>query len=68
MHRARFLLKRLRAHDMPLGFSDTDAVFHPEAAHTWHWADRFVVRFLRDAIGDRAHHTAPPDPMLQPET
>lgn len=34
LHRARFLLKRLRAHDMPLGFSDTDAVFHPEAAHT----------------------------------
>lgn len=68
LHRARFLLKRLRAHDMPLGFADTDAVFHPEAAHTWHWADRFTVRFLRDAIGDRAHRTSSTAPLLQPDT
>ena len=58
LHRARFLLKRLRSHDLPLGFADTNAVFHPDAAHTWHWADRFTVQFLRSAIGDRAKAAA----------
>ncbi|MES3629165.1 MAG: alpha/beta hydrolase-fold protein [Longimonas sp.] len=55
LHRGRFLLKRFRANDLPLGFDRADPVFHPEAAHTWHWTDRFVVRFLREAVGDKQH-------------
>lgn len=58
LHRGRFLLKRLRNDDFALGFSETDPVLHPDAAHTWHWADRFVVRFLREAVGDLQHADA----------
>ena len=57
LHRGRFLRKRLRNNDMPLGFADTDPVFHPDASHAWHWTDRFVVRFLREAVGDLQHES-----------
>ncbi len=44
--RARFFAKLLRERGLPLGFEGGDVVLHPEAAHTWHWADRFLVLFL----------------------
>ncbi len=53
LDRARFVVEQLQAHNLPLGFGDDDPIFHPAAAHTWHWADRFVVTFLQRALRQR---------------
>lgn len=47
--RAQFYRRLLIEKGIPLGFSDV--VFHPKAAHTWHWTDRFLVRFLKEMAG-----------------
>ena len=48
--RARLFVRLLRRRGLPLGFNGDDVVFHPEAAHTWHWTDRFLLVFLRGAL------------------
>ena len=47
--RARFLTALLRQKRCLLGFDQP--IFHEDAEHTWHWADRFLARFLLQAIG-----------------
>lgn len=49
LDRTRFFTARLREAGVPLGF-DGDVVLHPRAAHTWHWTDRFLARFLLRAL------------------
>jgi len=44
--RARFFVRLLRQHGLPLGFAGEDVIFHPDASHTWHWTDRFLLAFL----------------------
>jgi len=51
LDRARFVQKRMQQRGLPLGFGDQDIVYHPDAAHTWHWTDRFLVSFLKGAFG-----------------
>lgn len=46
--RSRYFADLLRARQIPLGFREV--VFHPDARHTWHWADRFLMRFLTAAL------------------
>jgi len=42
--RARFFVELLRERGVPLGRNQV--VFHEDARHTWHWADRFLGRVL----------------------
>lgn len=44
--RARFFVRLLQQHGLPLGFGGSDVIFHPDAAHTWHWTDRFLLTVL----------------------
>lgn len=44
--RARFFVRLLRRHGLPLGFDGDDVILHPDATHTWHWTDRFLMAFL----------------------
>ncbi len=46
--RAYGLVRLLRKKKLALGFKDV--LLHPEAAHSWHWNDRFVLAFLRAAF------------------
>ncbi len=46
--RATFFTRLARRRGLPLGFGDI--VFDPDAAHTWHWTDRFLLRFLHEAL------------------
>lgn len=46
--RARFFVRLLEKHDVPLGLDRV--VFHEKAKHTWHWADRFLGRVLADGM------------------
>jgi enterochelin esterase-like enzyme len=48
--RSRFFDRLLRRRGLRLGFGSP--VFHPHAAHNWHWTDRFLLRFLSGAIGN----------------
>ncbi len=41
----------LKQRGFTLGFKDV--LFHPDAAHAWHWNDRFVVEFLRAALAEK---------------
>lgn len=50
--RARFVKRLLRERGIPLGFSETTVVLHGDAAHTYAWADRFLVRVLLGVFGD----------------
>lgn len=50
--RSRFFVKLLRKYDIPLGFGGDDVIFHPEASHTWHWTDRFLLTFLAGVFTD----------------
>lgn len=54
--RARFFVNLLREKAIPVGFGQV--IFDAGAAHTWHWTDRFLTRFLEHALG-------PPDRSLQ---
>ena len=31
--------------------ASAETIFHPDAAHNWHWADRFLTTFLRQILG-----------------
>lgn len=46
--RARFLLSVLKKNDFRLG--GMKAILHRDARHTWHWADSFLIQFLRGAF------------------
>ncbi|NBC16120.1 MAG: hypothetical protein GVY18_02250 [Bacteroidetes bacterium] len=46
--RARYFVELLRDRDLPLGFERV--IIHPQAAHTWHWADRFLLTVLRRSL------------------
>ena len=46
--RTRFFSSLLRSHRIPLGF-DT-VLFDRKAEHTWHWTDRFLIRFLKRTL------------------
>src|SRR5690606_488632 len=35
--------------DRQISLSHDKVVFDPEATHSWHWADRFLLRFLSSA-------------------
>ena len=48
--RARFFVQLLRQHGLRIGFAGDDVIFHPEASHTWHWTDRFLMTFLAGAF------------------
>lgn len=43
--RCRYFAEHLAERGLPLGFDEV--VLAPGAAHTWYWADRFLVRFLQ---------------------
>lgn len=45
LDRTRFVVNLLREKNIPIGFEDF--TMSPDAAHTWHWTDRFLVQFLR---------------------
>ena len=47
--RAHALVGFLRERGLPLGYDET--VLDPEAAHTWHWTDRFLHDVLRRTLG-----------------
>ena len=47
--RAHFFVDLLRARGVPT--AGGEIVFHPEATHSWHWTDRFLLRFLEAALG-----------------
>jgi enterochelin esterase-like enzyme len=51
--RACFVARLLREHGIPLGFPN-EVVLDKEAAHTFAWADRFLVRILRGVFGNNA--------------
>ncbi|MDZ7266074.1 MAG: esterase family protein [candidate division KSB1 bacterium] len=46
--RAEHFRRLLQEKGCRLGFAQT--VLHPRAEHNWHWADRFLVRFLQEAL------------------
>lgn len=46
--RAYAIVRLMRKKGLRLGFRDV--VLHPDAAHSWHWNDRFVLDFLRAAL------------------
>ncbi len=46
--RARFFVDLLREKAIPVGFDEV--IFDADAAHTWHWTDRFLMRFLERAL------------------
>lgn len=48
--RAKGFVSLLRKKRLQLGFTGT--VFDADAAHTWHWADRFLVEFLTQAVAN----------------
>jgi hypothetical protein len=51
--RARFFVRLLRQHGLRLGFAGDDVIFHPDAAHTWHWTDRFLLAVLAGVFTER---------------
>ncbi|HYE58279.1 MAG TPA: alpha/beta hydrolase-fold protein [Rhodothermales bacterium] len=53
--RALALQRLLRRRGLPLGYDSV--VLHPEAAHTWHWCDRFLMDFLRDTLAQAPTRT-----------
>jgi hypothetical protein len=48
--RALALQRLMRRRALPLGYPSV--VLHPDAAHTWHWCDRFLMEFLRATLGE----------------
>lgn len=46
--RARFARRLLADRGVPVGFNTP--ILNPDAAHTYHWADRFVGRMLRRIV------------------
>jgi S-formylglutathione hydrolase FrmB len=46
--RATYFVKMLRKKAIPL--ASENVIFALDAAHTWHWADLFLIRFLSDAL------------------
>ncbi len=50
--RAKFFLSMLREKKFQVG--KMPAILHRDAAHTWHWADSFLVQFLRTAFSAAA--------------
>jgi enterochelin esterase-like enzyme len=46
--RSRYFGRLVRSKGLHLGFDSI--VFSPSAAHNWHWTDRFLIRFLREAL------------------
>jgi len=51
--RARFFVRLLRQHGLRVGFSGDDVIFHPDASHTWHWTDRFLLTVLTGVFADK---------------
>jgi S-formylglutathione hydrolase FrmB len=49
--RARFVRRLLQRHDVPTGYGG-DVILHEEAAHTYAWADRFLMRTLMGIFGE----------------
>ncbi len=54
--RARFFVALLRERGIRTGFDEI--VLDPTASHTWHWTDRFLIRFVHHAL---AYPAAPDD-------
>ncbi len=46
--RAHFLVDLLRRKGLDTGFDKI--ILDPDAAHTWHWTDTFLMRFLDEAL------------------
>ena len=46
--RARFFVDLLREKAIPIGFDEV--ILDADAAHTWHFADRFLMRFLERTV------------------
>ena len=57
--RTRHFVGMLKERRMPLLFDKI--VFHEKASHTWHWTDRFLLRFLERAF-DARYQTEPSGP------
>lgn len=55
--RAEQFCRLLAEKGCTLGFPQT--VFAARAAHNWHWADRFLMRFLQEALAPQPRRTRP---------
>ncbi len=63
--RARFFVWLLRQQGCRLGSNPIDVALHPDAAHSWHWADRFLMRFLAGVFGECDGATSAQDALAQ---
>lgn len=51
--RSKFYRELMQKNNIPVGVGEhyfKQVVFNPKAAHTWHWADRFLIRFLQATL------------------
>ncbi len=51
--RSKFYRELMQQKGIPVGAGEMyfkNVVFNPRAAHSWHWADRFLIRFLQATI------------------
>ncbi len=51
--RSRYYRELMREKGIRIGAGEVyfkHVVFNPKAAHTWHWADRFLIRFLQATL------------------
>ncbi len=62
--RALALQTLLRESSLPLGYESV--VLHPDAAHTWHWCDRFLGEWLLTVLGTSTE-APPPLPEAAPD-
>ena len=51
--RAEFYQQLLLEKGIPLGFDEV--LFHEDASHSWHWADKFLISFLSGVFGSEMH-------------
>lgn len=52
LDRSAYYKELIQEHGIPTGFEKL--VFNPAARHSWHWADRFLIRFLQATLKDPA--------------
>ena len=59
--RAHFFVDMLRQRGLSIGFGEI--IFDPTASHTWHWTDRFLIRFVHFALA----YPGSPDALFRSE-
>lgn len=59
--RAHFFVDLLRRRGLRTGFAEI--IFDPTASHSWHWTDRFLIRFVHHALA----FPASPDDLFPSE-